>query len=69
MQWDAIERELNGPNQRLVWLGWDGALAASVVWLQVRVLATVVRINRTLTITADTVVFAPTVVEVVDGAS
>jgi hypothetical protein len=48
MQWDAIKRELNGPNPRLVWLGWDAALAASVVWLQVRLLATVVRVNRAL---------------------
>jgi hypothetical protein len=48
MQWDAIKRELNGPNPRLVWLGWDTALAASVVWLQVRLLATVVRVNRAL---------------------
>jgi hypothetical protein len=48
IQWDAIKRELNGPNRRLVWLGWDAAFAASVVWLQVRLLATIVRINRML---------------------
>lgn len=48
MQWDAIRRELNAPNPRLVWLGWDATLAASVVWLQVRFLATIVRVNRAL---------------------
>jgi hypothetical protein len=48
MQLDAIKRGLNGPNPRLMWLGWDAALAASVVWLQVRFLATVARVYRAL---------------------
>jgi hypothetical protein len=48
MEWDAIKRNANGPNPRLVGLGWDTAFAASVVWLQVRLLATVIRVNKAL---------------------
>jgi hypothetical protein len=48
MQWDAVRRELNAPNPRRMLLGWDLALATSVVWLNVRFLVTVARVNRTL---------------------
>jgi hypothetical protein len=48
MQWDALKRELNVPNPRRLLLGWDVALAASVVWLQVRFLVTVARVNYAL---------------------
>jgi hypothetical protein len=48
MQWDALKRELAGRNPRLVWLGWDTAVAVWIAWLQVRLLATVIRVNRAL---------------------
>jgi hypothetical protein len=48
IQWDAIKRELNGQRPRPVLLAWDVALAASIVWLQVRFLWTVARVNWTL---------------------
>ncbi len=48
MQRDALKLGLNGQNPRLVWLAFDTAVAASVVWLQVRLLATVIRVNRAL---------------------
>lgn len=48
MEWDMIRRELNGANPRPLLLGLDTALATSVVWLQVRFLVTVARVNRAL---------------------
>jgi hypothetical protein len=48
MQYDAIKHELAGARPRLVWLGWDTAVAASIVFFHVRFLATVARINRAL---------------------
>ena len=48
IQWDAIRRELRGQNPRPFLLGWDVALATSIVWYQVRFLATVIRVNRVL---------------------
>jgi hypothetical protein len=48
MQWDAIRRELNAPKPRPLLIGWDVALATSIVWFQVRFLVTVVLVNRAL---------------------
>jgi hypothetical protein len=45
-QWEAIKLGINGQNPRRVLLACDAALAASVVWLQVRFLITVARVNR-----------------------
>jgi hypothetical protein len=48
MEWDAVVREISRPNPRPMLLGLDCALATALVWLQVRFLATVVRLNWVL---------------------
>src|SRR5262249_26096123 len=47
-QWDAVRRELNNPNPRPWLLSLEMVFAASVAWLQVRFLLTVMWLNRAL---------------------
>lgn len=48
MQWEAFRQELKGQAPRLGGLSLDTAIAVSIVWMQVRFLATVIRVNRAL---------------------
>jgi hypothetical protein len=48
MQLDAAKRGIGAPTPRALLICCDAALALAVVWLQVRFLVTVVRLNRTL---------------------